>query len=190
MDGLDSSFDAAMCIGFHARSGDSSGVLSHTWTGNFLDVRLNGVLLSEARIAALIAGYYGVPVVMLSGDDVICREVEEWLPGVETAVVKYGLNRYGATCLPIEEAQNRIREKAKVAMAKMERMEPHRLESPYTLEIETIDPAIAHRMALMPGTEYDGDRKISYTCDDFMENHHAFLTMVSLSAAEFYVKPR
>jgi len=84
MDGLNSSFDAAMCIGFHARSGDSSGVLSHTWTGKFLDVRLNGVLLSEARIAALIAGYYGVPVVMLSGDDVICREVEEWLPGVET----------------------------------------------------------------------------------------------------------
>ena len=61
---------------------------------------------------------------------------------------------------------------------------------PYTLEIETIDPAYAHRMALMPETEYDGNRKVTYTCDDFMENHHAFLTMVALQRTEFYVKPR
>lgn len=190
MDGLDDSFDAVMCIGFHARSGDGVGVLSHTWTGNFLDVRINDVLLSEARIGALIAGYYDVPVVMLSGDDVICRKVEEWLPGIETAIVKYGLNRYAATCLPIKEAQKVIKDKARAAMGKIDEIEPYKLESPYKLEIETIDPSYAHRMSLLPGSEYDGNRKVSYTCDDFLENHRAFLVMVSLAATEFYVKPR
>ena len=57
----------------------------------------------------MIAGYYDVPVEMLSGDDVICREVEEWLPGIEAAIVKYGLNGYAATCLPMEEARKMIK---------------------------------------------------------------------------------
>jgi len=182
MDGLNSSFDAVICIGFHARSGDSCGVLSHTWTGSFLDVRINGILVSEARIGALIACYYDVPVVMLSGDDVICREVQEWLPGIETAVVKYGLNRSGAICLPIEEAHKLIKEKARAAMEKIDKIEPYKLEPPYTLEIETIDPSYAQRIALLPGSKYDGNRKVSYTCDDFLENHRAFLTMVFLAS--------
>jgi len=190
MDGLDSSYDAVMCIGFHARSGDSFGVLSHTWTGNFLDVRINNIVVSEARIAALIAGYYEVPIVMLSGDDVICNEIKNWLPGIETAIVKYGLNRFGATCLPIKEAQKRIREKAKIAMEKIDDIKPYKLDPPYKLEIEAIDPSYAQRMSILPGSEYDGDRKVSYTCDDFLENHRAFLTMVSLAHTEFYVKPR
>lgn len=181
MDGLDSSFDAVMCVGFHARSGDGRGVLSHTWTGSFLDVSINGLLMSEARIGALIAGYYDVPVVMLAGDDVICTEVQDWLPGIETAVVKYALNRSGAICPPIDEAHAVIRAKAKAGMAKIDQMKPYKIDPPYTLEIETVNPSYAQRMSLMPGSEYDGKRKVRYTCDDFLENHRAFLTMVFLS---------
>ena len=189
MDGLDKSFDAVMCIGFHARSGDGAGVLGHTWIGSFLDVKINDILMSEARIATLIAGYYDVPVVMLSGDDVICRKIEEWIPGIETAIVKYALNRYAANCLPINEAQKLIKEKARAAMGKIDEIEPYKLESPYKLEIETIDPSYAHRMSLLPGAEYDGNRTVSYTCDDFLENHRAFLVMIALAVMEFYVKP-
>jgi len=181
MDGLDRSFDAVMCIGFHARSGDSCGILSHTWTGPFLDVKINGIYVSEARIAALIAGYFHVPVVMLSGDDVICREVKQWLPQVKTAIVKYGLNRSEAICLPIEEAQKRIRAKAKTAMENISEIKPYTLDSPYTLEIETTDPSYAQRLSLLPRSQYDGNRTVRYISDDFLESHRAFLTMVFLA---------
>ena len=183
MDGLDNTFDAVMCIGFHARSGDSCGVWSHTWIEAFLDVKINGILMSEARIGALIAGYYDVPVVMLSGDDVICREIQEWFPGVETAIVKFGVNRYGAICLPIREAHDLIREKAKIAMEKIGKVKPYKLKPPYTLEVETTDPSVAQIISLLPGSKYDGNRKVSYTCEDFLENHRAFLIMVFLGGA-------
>lgn len=188
MDCLDRSFDAVMGIGFHARSGDGAGILSHTWLFELLDVKINDILMSEARIGALIAGYYDVPLVMVSGDDIICKEVEQWNPGVETAVVKYALNRYGATCLSMVDAQKLIKEKAEKAMGKIDEIEPYKLDPPYKLEIQTIDPSQAHRMHLLPGTEYDGNRTISYTCDDFLVSHRAFLTMVHLSYMEFYVK--
>jgi D-amino peptidase len=116
--------------------------------------------------------------------------VEGWLPGVETAVVKYALNRFSANCLPIEEAQMRIREKANASMSKIDKVKPFKLDSPYRLEVETVDPAHAHRMALLPGSEYDGNRKVNYECDDLLESHRAFLTMVALSRSEFYVNPQ
>jgi D-aminopeptidase len=55
---------------------------------------------SEARFNALVAGQFGVPVALVTGDDVICEETRRWLPHVETAVVKYAIDRYTARCLP------------------------------------------------------------------------------------------
>ena len=91
IEGIDQSFDAVFCVGYHARAADGRGVLSHTFTGTdtLWDVRLNGEPASETRFNAALAGHYGVPVALITGDDVICDETRGWLPHVETAVVKY-----------------------------------------------------------------------------------------------------
>src|SRR4051794_7226782 len=70
MQGIDQTFAAAALIGYHAAEGSSSGVLAHTFTGR-VSVALNGTAVPEAGISAAIAGEFGVPIVLFSGDQVI-----------------------------------------------------------------------------------------------------------------------
>ena len=85
------------------------------------DVRLNGAPASEARFNAALAGQYGVPVALVTGDDVICDETRSWLPKVETAVVKYAIDRYTARCLAQVTALERIRAAAARAVQRVPR---------------------------------------------------------------------
>src|SRR6478735_5299047 len=75
--GLDGDVDAVLLIGYHARAGVGPGVIAHTMSGEVLDVRVDGRSLGEIGLNGALAGHFGVPVVMLSGDDVACAEFEE-----------------------------------------------------------------------------------------------------------------
>ena len=86
-EGLSSEHDVALFVGYHAPAG-SPGVLSHTFSGYFTDVRLNGATVSEADVNGLLAGSLGVPVGLVSGDDVICGLAKRAFPGVQTVEVK------------------------------------------------------------------------------------------------------
>jgi D-amino peptidase len=94
--GVDSSCDAVFFVGYHARSADGRGILSHTFTGpdTFVGLRLNGQHASKARFNTAVAGQCGVPVALVTGDDVICEETRSWLPHVQTAIVKYAIDRF------------------------------------------------------------------------------------------------
>src|SRR5438067_7405332 len=96
VEGIDDSCDTLFFVGYHARAADGRGVLSHTFSGPDVlwDVRLNGESASEARFNAALAGEHGTPVALITGDDVICNETRAWLPHVETATVKYALDRF------------------------------------------------------------------------------------------------
>src|ERR1041384_7058484 len=75
MQGIDETFDGAIFIGYHASTTNPAGVRAHTISSARLaDVRLNGTSMPEAGINAAIAGYFNVPVIMISGDDVIVKE--------------------------------------------------------------------------------------------------------------------
>ena len=47
MEGIDGGFDAALCIGYHARAGTRHAILDHTYTDRLIDVRLNGRSVGE-----------------------------------------------------------------------------------------------------------------------------------------------
>src|SRR4051795_7144321 len=96
-EGLDSSFGAALFVGYHARAGTPDGVLNHTWMGReILDVQLNGKLAGEIRLIAELAAWHGVPVALVTGDAAACAEAREVLGDVETVAVKTGADRYAA----------------------------------------------------------------------------------------------
>ena len=71
---LDGSFDAAILIGYHAKAGTTDGILAHTWITGFRDVRVNGQSVPEPSLNTWLAGAFGVPVVMLSGDDYVIEQ--------------------------------------------------------------------------------------------------------------------
>src|ERR1700739_3294854 len=113
--GIDSTFDAAVFVGYHAREGAQEAVLAHTDNGRVV-VKLNGVEVPEAGFEAAIAGDFGVPVVFLSGDQTACQEAKELLGQIETAPVKHAIGFYSAEMLPPEESQRLIRDGVKRAV--------------------------------------------------------------------------
>ncbi len=90
MQGIDDSFCAAIFIGYHASAGNVDGTAAHTVSSrSFSSIKINGTEMSEGGMNALIAGHFGVPVVMISGDDAAVREVSEMIGPIEGAVVKW-----------------------------------------------------------------------------------------------------
>jgi D-amino peptidase len=182
MEGLDASFALVLMIGYHAQSRDWPGVLSHTYSNAFfLSVRFNGVNASEARIGAAMAGSFGVPVGMVSGDNRICAEVEEWLSGVETAVVKYAIDRYAARCVSHKKALGLIETAARRAVQRVDEFKPFTFEPPVRLEVSFVDPSLAYRMTTIPGVNRIANDTVAYEAKDFLEAHNAFRAICYVS---------
>ena len=183
VEGIDDSCDAIFFVGYHARAADGRGVLSHTFSGpdTLWDVRLNGEAASEARFNAAVAGQYGVPVGLITGDDVICAETCSWLPHVETAVVKYAIDRFTARCLPQAAAHERIRSAACRAIRRIAEMPPYQLSKPVELEMVLGDSSMAAAAGIIPGVRRAGERTITYSAPDAQTAHNVCRLALTLA---------
>jgi len=115
MDSYDASFDAIVAIAMHASAGNSVGFLSHTYTVEDTEYRVNGIPFCESQILAMGAARVKVPLIMVSGDDQLEREVNRHLPWAKYATVKHAVSREKAESLPREEASRRIENAAREA---------------------------------------------------------------------------
>src|SRR5881409_1190335 len=95
---LEAGCDAALFVGMHAMAGTADGVLSHTVSGQaWRSLRFNGVVVGETGINAALCGTWGCPVLLVTGDQAVCREATELLgDGLRTVQVKEGLGRFSA----------------------------------------------------------------------------------------------
>jgi D-amino peptidase len=136
MQGIDESFDAAIFIGYHTSTGNPDGVRAHTLSSARLaDVKLNGVSVPEAGINAAIAGHFGVPVIMISGDEAIVTEARSLLGEIEGAVVKWAYGFHSAKTLMPAAANDLIREKVGTAVVRIKDFRPYVLKTPVTLDV-------------------------------------------------------
>jgi len=132
--------DGLILLGYHAMAGTRNALLEHTYSsGRFQNVWLNGRPVGETGIDAGIAGEQGIPTILVTGDDRVCREAEEWVPGVVTCQVKTSLACQGARLLPREEAHDLIRRAAAEAVGKIGDIAPVRVEKPVTMRLEMIE---------------------------------------------------
>ena len=183
VEGLDSSFDALFMIGAHARAGTLHAVLDHTWTTKCVQsVRVNGVEVGEVGLNAMVAGHYGVPVALVSGDQAVAEEARALLGDVECAVVKVGLDRYSARCPSPARAHAMIREAAQRACRDLGRFKPYRTNSPLTLEIDYADTAFATRAAWIPTAVRTAARTVSFAAPDAVTTMRLFLAAATLPA--------
>ena len=136
MAGIDESFDGAIFIGYHTSTDNSEGVRAHTMSSARLtSVKLNGAPVPETGINAAIAGHFGVPVIMLSGDDAIAAEASALLGDLETAVVKQALGFHSAETMMPGAAYRLIEEKAERAVRRIDEFEPWDIGGPVELEV-------------------------------------------------------
>ena len=124
-------------VGMHAMAGTMTAFLDHTQNSAKIHRYFyNGERIGEMSQAGFFAGYFGVPVVMASGDLAACREAEAFIPGIHTAVVKTALKRNLADCLPLDEARARIYEATKRGFENRSKFAPMEAKLPLTVEIE------------------------------------------------------
>ncbi|MCL6548036.1 MAG: M55 family metallopeptidase [Alicyclobacillus sp.] len=186
MEGIDTGFDAALFVGYHGRAGGSRGVANETILGREIyDVRVNGTSVGELELNAAVAHHFGVPVVFVSGDDQLAREVAAALPDTEVAVVKYAVERWSARCLHPEVAHARIRDGVAAGLTRLWQGQTFRgvsFDPPLVCEVEFTSTAHAGAASLMPGANRLGARTVSYTARDPVEAWRAVFSLMLLGS--------
>ena len=143
---LDSSFSGMVMMGFHAMMGTPDGVLNHTQNSKSENrYWYNGVESGELAQNAAIAGYFGVPVIMVTGDEATCREAENFFGSkIVTVAVKKGLSREAAVLYPFEETRKSLCEGAKKAMTVISTCKPYLVKTPVKVRKQylNLDPKL------------------------------------------------
>jgi len=170
MQGIDSTFDGAIFIGYHASTANPAGVRAHTMSSaRFADVRVNGVSVSEASFNAAIAGHFGVPVLMIAGDDAAVAEAQKQIGNIEGAIVKWNYGFHSARTLTPEAACDLIREKVKAAIARLGSFRPYQVTTPVRLELQFKNYRPAEVLAYLPIVERVDSHTVRFTGKDMVE---------------------
>lgn len=170
MQGIDETFDGVIFIGYHAGTNNMHGVRAHTISSaRFADVRLNGTSVPEAGINAAIAGYYNVPVIMISGDDVIVKRSAELLGNIEGAVVKKAISFHAADSMTPDAAYDLIRAKAQAAVSRLGDFKPYKIQTPVRLEVRFKNYRPSEVLAYLPIVERIDSHTIRFVGKDILE---------------------
>jgi D-amino peptidase len=179
--GLDSTFDAAIYIGYHAAGSTGDAVHGHTFSGALKTVRLNGTEVGEYGLNAMVAGHFGVPVAFISGDRAAVEMAQAFIPGVDGLAVKDGIGFYAARTMHPLEAREKITQGVRAALAKRSARAPVRLTLPITLEIELDNLPHADAAALVPGVQRVSGRVVRYTASDALTIYKVARVIMALS---------
>lgn len=182
VEGVEAGFDAALFVGYHARGGTRHAIIDHTYTSVVHEARLNGQPVGELAINAALAGTYGVPVAMVSGDQALAAEAKELLGTVEAVIVKHAVGRFAARSVHPGESCRRIREGATAALRRSHR--PYVLSTPVTLDVEFALTQMADMAELTPGSVRTGGRTLQYRHDDYREVFRAWRAFYNLATVD------
>jgi len=179
MEGIQEGFDAAFFIGYHAMRGTQDACMDHTYSeSQIMAVRFNGTPYGEIGINARVAGHFGVPVVMVSGDDKTAAEAKAFLPGVVTVTVKEAIGRYAAKSFSQKKVHQLLRLAAQRALKDLSPCRPLIFPPPITLEVEFVGTEYADRAQRLSEMERTGPRTVVATGGNFLEVYRLFLLML------------
>jgi D-amino peptidase len=170
MQGIDETFDAAIFLGYHAGTSNPEGVRAHTFSSAKLaDVSLNGDSMPEGGVNAAIAGHFGVPVIMISGDDAAVEQVTSIVGDMEGAVVKWAYSFHSARTMTPAASYKLIGEKVTNALQRLGDFEPFVMPSPITLDVRFKSYRPSELLAYLPIVERTDSHSIRYEAQDMVE---------------------
>jgi D-amino peptidase len=185
VEGIEKGVQAVFFVGYHARMGTANAIIDHTWSSTrVFNIWLNGKLIGETGLNAAVCGHFGAPVLLVTGDQSVAAEAQEWMPGVETAIIKQATGRNSAECLPPEKTCEIIRQAARRAMHQFytnKTPELLKVETPVKMEIEFIYTDMAERASILSGvTRLDG-RRLSIESADMVSAYINTRTLIGLA---------
>jgi D-amino peptidase len=170
MQGIDSTFDAAVFVGYHAATTNPGGVRAHTISSAHLAaVELNGVAMPESGINAAIAGYFGVPIVAISGDNVAVAEAQTLIGSMEGAVVKQAISFHSAATMTPDAAQLLVRQKVKAGIQKRASLRPYVVRPPVRLDVTFKNYTPAEMLTYLPNVQRTTSHGIRFEGRDILQ---------------------
>jgi D-amino peptidase len=164
-------WSAVAYVGQHSEANVRGGIMAHSYSSlGIQNMLLNGKAVGEIDVIAAMAGHFGTPAIMLSGDQAAANELHEIVPNAEVAVVKEGLGRYNCISLSAVAARDAIREAARRSVAKIGTIKPYLVPGPVTLQIEyTTRNSLPPDAESRPNAEVVDDRTIRYRGKDILD---------------------
>jgi len=179
---LDGSFAAALFVGFHAMAGTPRAILDHTFTGRVRSVRVHDREVGETGLNAFLAGFYEVPVVLVTGDAAVCAEAKTLLPWIRMAQVKEALSSGAAKHLHPKRAADLIRSEAEKALRNVDQASALQAETPVGMAVDFKGTEHADLAEITPGVTRVGGTRIEFTAPDFREAFRTFYACVHLAS--------
>ena len=180
---LDGSFDAVLCVGYHAMAGTPRAIIDHTYTGRVRSVEVNDTVIGETGLTAFVAGEFGVPVALVTGDTAVAAEAQALLHGVHTVAVKEAVSTNAAKHLHPRKACDLIRTEAEKAVREASEMEPLVASRPVAMAIDFKHTESADRAELAPQVTRVGGTRVEFTAPDFREAFRIFYVCVDLASS-------
>jgi D-amino peptidase len=171
MEGIDSSFDAVVFVGYHAKAGTPNAILEHTSTGNVVDISINGVSLPEGGYNALVAGLVGVPVVFVAGDRAVVQQIRGLLGPIGAVAVKEEINDASNGMSP-KQAQDEIRKGVEQAIRNRAHAKLYKLAGPYSMVLK-----VKQERPIYPGATRVQQGEFTFNSPDLLEILNAFNAM-------------
>ena len=168
--GVDDNVDAAIFIGYHAGTNNPTGVRAHTFSSATLTrVALNGVNVTEGSWNAAVAGQFGVPVVMMSGDDAAIAEVRKAIGNIEAAETKRTLGFHSASTLTPQASSALIGQRVRAALARLAEFKPYKVQTPITVDVSFKNYLPAEILAYLPLFERTDSHSVRFRAKDMVE---------------------
>jgi len=175
-------FRAAFFVGYHGGIGDADAVMGHTYSPRVIfECRLNGEIVSELTINAALAGHFGIPVTFVSGDSTTLAEAARNIPWSQRVETKRSISYYAADCLSPVRVRERLRTAGSAAAAATGAA-PLKLQTPITLEVDTLATSHADVMEWVPRFTRSGARGVRFVGEDMLETYRALMTIIYLGA--------
>lgn len=187
MDGIDLGFDGVFLVGYHGMAGTADGNLVHIFNRRIAGVRANGVDIGEIGLSAGLAGYFGTPVALVTGDDKTVSEARRLLPSVDAVEVKRAIGAYAALCVPPQKSRQLVYDGAKRSMGCREAWSLWCVDPPVELEVRFTTSSSVDRVLRMPGVERIDGLTVRFQGRDFLEAFKAFNTMADLVELVAYI---
>ena len=176
LEGLDGSFDLMFAVGAHSMAGTPNGILTHTLSHTGIEnIWLNGQLVGEIGLWAALAGHYGVPLALVTGDSAAGKEAGALLGSVETVAVKEATSRFAARCLHPQVSRKLIREAARRAVTRAGKYHPYKPRIPVELKVEYHDCDRAEGISERKETIRIDGRTVACTSNNMLEVYAALL---------------
>lgn len=180
MQGIDSGVAGVVFLGYHAGAG-CDGVLSHTYLENQITgVWLDGVPASEGHLNAALAAEYGVPVLMVTGDDKACEDARGYAPQAQLVTVKECVSRYAAVCLPPARTAELLTSAARECTTRAG--EATTQPGAHRIEVEFDASHLAQAAAVIPTVDQIDVRKVGLDAPNMTEAMKAFKVVTAIAA--------